>query len=141
MVLSIQYSSWAKVEAEGPQGSVLRPLLFLICISDLSENLASNPKLLADDTSIFSVVKSADGSNIDQNNYLKKAGEREFQWKMNFNPDPTKQVQELSKAQMANRPTLFFNQNLVPQTSPQKHLGMFLDKKLILSDHLKIKFS
>ena len=42
---------------------------------------------------------------------------------------------------MANRPPLFFNQNLVPQTSPQKHLGMFLDKKLILSDHLKIKFS
>ena len=60
---------------------------------------------------------------------------------MNFNPDPTKQVQELCKAQMANRPTLFFNQNLFPQTSPQKHLGMFLDKKLILSDHLKIKFS
>ena len=45
MVLSIQYSSWAKVEAEGPQGSVLWPLLFLICISDLSENLASNQTL------------------------------------------------------------------------------------------------
>ena len=60
---------------------------------------------------------------------------------MNFSPDPTKQAHELSKAQMANPPPLFFNQNLVPQTSPQKHLGMFLDNKLILSDHLKSKFS
>ena len=79
--------------------------MFLIYINDLSENLASKPKFFADDTSLFSVVKNNDFSNIDLNNNLKKIGEWAFQWKMNFNPDPTKQAQELifsHKVQMIN---------------------------------------
>ena len=114
--------------------------MFLIYIKDLSENLASGPKLFADDTSLFSVIKNADTSNIDLNNDLKKIGEWAFQWKMNFNPDPTKQAQERffsRKVQTTNHPPLFFNGNVVPQTSLQKHLGMFLDIKLNFSEHLK----
>ena len=71
-MLKGQYSSWAKVEARVPQGSILGPLFFLIYVNDLSENLASNPKLFADNTSLFSLVKSVDASNIDLNNDLKK---------------------------------------------------------------------
>ena len=67
-ILNGQYSSCTKVEAGVPQGSILGPLLFLIYINELSENLASNPKCFADDTSLFYVVKSVDNSNIDLNN-------------------------------------------------------------------------
>ena len=77
------------------------------------------------------------------NNDLKKIGKWAFQWKMNFNPDPTKQAQELifsRKVQTTNRPPLFFNENVVPQTNLQKHLGMFLDSKLKFSEHLKTIF-
>ena len=103
VILNGQYSSWAKVEAGVPQGSILGPLLFLIYINDLSDNLASNPKLFVDDTSLFSVVKNIDASNIDLNNDLKKIGEWAFQWKMSFNLDPIKQAQELiSFSQSAN---------------------------------------
>ena len=38
---------------------------------------------------------------------------------------------------MINHPPLFFNRKIVLQTSLQKHLGMFLDKKLNFSEHLK----
>ena len=64
IILNGQYSSWAKVEAGVPQGSILGPLLFLIYINDFSENLSSKPKLFADDTSLFSVVKNVDASNM-----------------------------------------------------------------------------
>ena len=62
---------------------------------------------------------------------------------MNFNPDPTKQAQELifsRKVQMINHPPLFINQNVVPQTSFQKHLGIYLDSKLNFSKNLKTIF-
>ena len=143
VILNGQYSSWAKVEAGVPQGSILGPLLFLIYINDLSENLASNPKLFADSNSLISGVKNIDASNIDLNNDLKRIGEWEFQWKMNFNPDPTKQAQELffsRKVQTTNYPPLIFNQNVIPQTTLQKHLGMYLDSKLNFSEHLKTIF-
>ena len=52
----------------------------------------SAAKLFADDTSLFSVVKNVDASNIDLNNNLKKIGEWALQWKMNFNPDSTKKA-------------------------------------------------
>ena len=62
VILNGQYSSWAKVAAGVPQGSILGQLLFLTYINDLSDNLASKPRLFADDTSIFSVVKNVDTS-------------------------------------------------------------------------------
>ena len=90
VILNVQYFSWVKFEAGFFQGSILGSLLLLIYVNNLFDNLVSNPKLFADDTSLFSAAKSVDASNIDLNNDLKKIGEWVFQWKMSFNPDPTK---------------------------------------------------
>ena len=57
--------------------------------------------------------------------------------------DPIKQAQEnifSRKVQMIKNPHLFFNQNVVPQTSFRKHLGMLLDSKLNFSEHLQTIF-
>ena len=51
VVLNGQTSNWESIHAGVPQGSILGPLLFSIYINDLAENLSSNPKLYADDTS------------------------------------------------------------------------------------------
>ena len=86
--------SWANVHAGVPQGSILDPLLFLIYINDLSDNLTSNAKRFADDTSLFSVVNDVNTSAKELNDDLKKDNDLDFQWKMSFNPDPIKQAQE-----------------------------------------------
>ena len=41
---------------------------------------------------------------------------------------------------MTNHPPLFYNKNVVLQTSLQKHLGMLLDTKLNFGEHLKTIF-
>ena len=53
VVLNGQHSKWANIEAGVPQGSILDPLLVLIYINDLPDNLISKSKLFADDTSLF----------------------------------------------------------------------------------------
>ena len=74
-----QHSTWVKVEAGVPQGSILGPLLFLIYINDLSDDLASNPKLFVDDSSLFSVVQNINSTTTDLNNGLSEVSDWAFQ--------------------------------------------------------------
>ena len=55
VVLNGRFSSWADIHTGVPQGSILGPLLFLIYINDLSNDITIKCKLFADDTSLFSV--------------------------------------------------------------------------------------
>ena len=95
VVLNGQSSLWMTIEAGVPQGSVLGPLLFLIYINDLPDNLVSINKLFADDTSIFLIVtdikRSCDELNLD----LSVIKDWAFQWRMQFNPDLNKQATEV----------------------------------------------
>ena len=93
VVLNGKSSSWANVEVGVPQGSILGPLLFLIYICDLPDNLLTNVKVFADDTSFFSVVYDITTFSCDLNYDLNRLREWAFQWKMNFNPEPSKQAQ------------------------------------------------
>ena len=53
VVLNGQTSSWELVKFGVPQGLVLGLLYILVYINDLPDNLESNYKVFADDTSLF----------------------------------------------------------------------------------------
>ena len=79
MVLNGQHSKWANIEAGVPQGLILGSLLFFIYISDLPDNLTSNPKLFADDTSLFSITDDKHSSVNELNQYLNRINNLAFQ--------------------------------------------------------------
>ena len=70
VVVNGQTSAWELVKSGVPQGSVLGPLMFLIYINDLQDNIQSTCKIFADDTSLFSHVFNNDASQDELNNDL-----------------------------------------------------------------------
>ena len=118
--------------------SILGPLLFLIYINDLYGDLSSKAKLFADDTSLFSVTYGITTSANKLNNDLKKISDWAFQWKMSFNPDPSKQVQEVVfNRKLKNHPSFVFNNANVSSCKCQKHLDILLDSNLTFEEHYK----
>ena len=115
--------------------------MFLIYINDLSEGLSTNAKLFADDTSLFSVIHDSQTSANVLNKDLEMIHNWAFQWKLNFNPDPTKQAQEVifsRKTKKLPHPPLVFNNTNVTQSIYQKHLGIILDSKLTFENHVNM---
>ena len=72
VLLNGQTSDWETIQAGVPQGSILGPLFFLIYINDLTDNLNSNVKLFADDTSLLSeICDSLETANVLKNDLRK----------------------------------------------------------------------
>ena len=127
VVVDGQRLSGTNVQAGVPQGYILGPLFFLIYFSDLSDGLSSNPKLFADDNSLFSVVQNINSTTNDLNSDLIKISDWAFQWKMILNPDPKKQTQEVIFSRKINKtdhPPIHLSDNLVKSSSTHKHLRM-----------------
>ena len=57
VVLNGTSSHWTRVKSDVPQGSDLGPLLFILHINNLPDNVTCGIKLFADDTKIYSTIK------------------------------------------------------------------------------------
>ena len=99
----------------------------------------------SDDTSLFSVVQNKNNSASQLNNdNSNKVSDWAYTWKMSFNPDPSKQAQEVifsRKCTKEDHPPIYFNDIPVTQTTVQKHIGLYLDEKLNYNTHIKEKLS
>ena len=126
-----------------PQGSILGPLLFLIFINDLEAGIISQIKFFADDTSLYSVVHDPEKSARELNHDLEVINNWAKQWKMSFNPDPTKPAEEIlfSHKRPRPHPPLFFNGVEVKRVTEHKHLGLILDPLLNFAAHFKEKIA
>ena len=139
VVLNGSFSDYSSIGSGVPQGSVLGPLLFLIYINDLEKNIKSNVKFFADDTMLYSIVKDPELTASDLNQDLHTIQQWAHQWKLEFNPDPTKQATEVQfscKTSTINHPQLTFNACVVPKVNEHKHLGLILDPGLSFEKHI-----
>ena len=84
VVVDGEVSNWKSVLSGIRQGSALRPLLFLIYINDLDDNITSNVLKFTDDTKVFRKVNTYGDKQHLQNN-LDKFVKWFEQWQMLFN--------------------------------------------------------
>ena len=84
VVLDGQASDPVPVLSGVPQGSVLGPILFLIFINDLPDNIKSSVCLFADDCVLYRNIYSIQDCFILQED-LTSLGQWEADWQMKFN--------------------------------------------------------
>ena len=91
---------------------------------------------------LFSIVKDPVLSANDLNHDVDIIYLWANQWKMEFNPTPSKQAIEVifsCKKSSPNHPQLIFSGTVVAKVNEQKHLGIFLDSGLSFGKHLNEK--
>jgi len=81
-----ELSEWAPVKSGVPQGSVLGPLLFLVYINDIDEDIVSKLNKFADDSKVSKVVNSTADASILQDD-LMKLENWSNDWQMQVNAD------------------------------------------------------
>ena len=114
--------SLTSIEAGVPQGSILRSMLFLIYINDLSDDLTTNVKLFAGGTSLYSIVHKMNTSTVILKKDLKKSQTVQF----------SKQTQEVifsRKLKKTNHIQVYFNHNSFQQVPSKEQLGMYQETK------------
>ena len=92
MVIEGEESGSVPVTTGVPQGSVLGPILFLIYINDLPEEISSQVRLFADDTALYLTTEGADNGLALQRD-LDRLAVWETRWDMEFNPSKCQVVQ------------------------------------------------
>ena len=143
VVLPGAVSDWTFIRAGVPQGSILGPLLFLLYINDIVNNIGSNIRLFADDTSLFIIVDDPMTAAGCINADLGKISAWASTWLVTFNPTKTETLTEtetLLVSRKLNRPLhppLFMQNHQISEVDSHKHLGLYFSNDCTWHQHIK----
>ena len=138
VVINGESSECKDVTSGIPQGSVLGPLLFVIFINDLPDQVKSDMYLFADDTKVFRRISTKEDKEIlqeDINEMLKWADK----WQLEFHPDKCVKM-SINNKECENR-TYKMNDITLKNVKQEKDIGVIVDDQLKFEDHMyeKIK--
>ena len=117
-----------------PQGSVLDPLVFLLYINDIPENIQSQVRLFADDTAVYLTVTNTNDSNILQSD-LDILQEWERTWNMEFNPSKC-QVLHISRARQQIHSQYTLHGEILESVDCVRYLGVSITNDLCWNTHI-----
>ena len=122
------------ISAGVPQGSVLGPLLFLIYVNDMPENINSTMRLFADDSSMAICSSNLKTIETALNKDLSSLLSWSRQWLVNFNPNKTEAM--FFSSSIKEKPKLVFDNTQVKFVDTHKHLGVTLSSDLKWHEHI-----
>ena len=128
-------SSSTIVTSGVPQGTVLGPLLFLLYINDLPDNLSTSVRLFADDCILYTPIRTQNDSSLLQNDLLKLQKWQDT-WLMKFNPDKCYTMTLATRTPTSNMYT-FCGQTLTSVTY-HCYLGIHLSNTLNWTNQTKV---
>ena len=137
VVIKGQASTWYSNTAGVPQGSILGPLLFLIYVDDIVNDIESQILLFADDTSLFETISDPLISFHRINNDLEKLNSWAKTWLVTFNPTKTKYMIFSKKLVKVAHPPLILDNKQLTKVSQHSQLGIVLSEDMTWNDHIK----
>ena len=124
------------VQAGVPQGSILGPLLFLIYINDIVDDIRANINLFADDTSLSMVVSDPAAAGTVLQTDIDTITRWAQKWLVKFNPAKSESLVISRKRFKTNHPGLFMSNTEIPPVTSHKHLGIFLSSDGSWDSHI-----
>ena len=136
VVIESAASSWSPVSSGVPQGRILGPLLFVIFINDLPDNLSSstNSALYANDSKLYSEIRSVDNCQSLQED-LTMLENWCTKLRMNFNAGKCKVLTVTRKRKPINFP-YFVHGNELSSCKAEKDLGLLVFSDLKWGPHI-----
>jgi hypothetical protein len=138
VVLNHKESSWEPVISGVPQGSVLGPLLFILYINDLPDEIVSEILLFADDSKLFRPIKSIEDCIILQKDVYKLQDWSDT-WQVKFNLKKCCALRLFDYH--PDRNLTYLMRGLDGETeleiiSKEKDLGILISRDLKFDDHI-----
>ena len=129
-------SAWSDVCSGVPQGSVIGPILFVMFINDMPNNLSNFVSLFADDTKLFGKSTTVADSESIQGD-LHKLQEWSETWNLKFNKEKC-QTLYLGKNNGKHIYEMGSQKDAVKlrETVAEKDLGIIVDNELSFNTHI-----
>ena len=131
-------SSLTSVKAGVPQGSILGPLLFLLYINDIVEDINSSIRLFADDTSLYIIVDNPFQAAEQLNSDLQKIHRWAAKWLVTFNPGKSESMLLSRKHNKPFHPPVLMDQSQITEVKSHKHLGVIFSNDCTWHENLEL---
>jgi hypothetical protein len=135
VVIGGEESSSKIINAGVPQGSILGPLLFLVFINDIINDLENDIFLFADDASLMKIFNDINVASTSINRDLQRLSQWSETWRVCFNLIKTV-FMIISKKNSHHTPNIIMNNTALTQVYEECYLGLTLHPNMSWKPHL-----
>ena len=139
VVINGQSSEWTDVSSGVPQGSVLGPLLFIMYVNDLPDEVQSFTKLFADDAKLYKDLQNLEDFEMIQDD-LNKLCQWTIKWLMIFNVEKCK-VMHIGRENPRFEYEMTDKQGstkVLKSVEIEKDLGVYVQENLKFEKHISL---